>query len=292
MDPVAQPHDRGRGRPPPSWPATAARAAQARPPAAGRLRRLLDQRGDAARARRSGEPPRAMAERLGDAARRAAGRDGRAGRDRGPRVPQPVHGGRLVPRHAGRRCSRRASDYGAGQRRRAREPRVREREPDRADHDRVGAARGLRRLARAHPRARRPRRRARVLRERRRQPGAPLRRVDPGARARRGAARGRLPGRLRDRAGRADRRRGRRRPRRARAAGHRADAGGRARVARRASACTWTASSPSAACTRRARSRRRSSGSDGVYEHDGALWLRTTAHGDDKDRVLRRSNGE
>ena len=31
---------------------------------------------------------------------------------------------------------------------------------------------------------------------------------------------------------------------------------------------------------------------DGVYEHEGALWLRTTAHGDDKDRVLRRSNGE
>jgi len=31
---------------------------------------------------------------------------------------------------------------------------------------------------------------------------------------------------------------------------------------------------------------------EGVYEHDGALWLRTTAHGDDKDRVLRRSNGE
>jgi arginyl-tRNA synthetase len=29
-----------------------------------------------------------------------------------------------------------------------------------------------------------------------------------------------------------------------------------------------------------------------VYEHDGALWLRTSAHGDDKDRVLRRSNGE
>jgi arginyl-tRNA synthetase len=31
---------------------------------------------------------------------------------------------------------------------------------------------------------------------------------------------------------------------------------------------------------------------DQVYEHDGALWLRTTAHGDDKDRVLRRSSGE
>jgi arginyl-tRNA synthetase len=31
---------------------------------------------------------------------------------------------------------------------------------------------------------------------------------------------------------------------------------------------------------------------EGVYAHDGALWLRTSAHGDDKDRVLRRSNGE
>jgi arginyl-tRNA synthetase len=31
---------------------------------------------------------------------------------------------------------------------------------------------------------------------------------------------------------------------------------------------------------------------EGVYESEGALWLRTTALGDDKDRVLRRSNGE
>jgi arginyl-tRNA synthetase len=29
-----------------------------------------------------------------------------------------------------------------------------------------------------------------------------------------------------------------------------------------------------------------------VYEHDGATWLRSTEYGDDKDRVLRRSNGE
>ena len=29
-----------------------------------------------------------------------------------------------------------------------------------------------------------------------------------------------------------------------------------------------------------------------VYRHEGAVWLRTTAYGDDKDRVLRRSNGE
>ncbi len=28
------------------------------------------------------------------------------------------------------------------------------------------------------------------------------------------------------------------------------------------------------------------------FEHDGALWLRTSEYGDDKDRVLRRSNGE
>src|SRR5258708_13137431 len=29
-----------------------------------------------------------------------------------------------------------------------------------------------------------------------------------------------------------------------------------------------------------------------TYEKDGALWLRTTDFGDDKDRVLVRSNGE
>ena len=29
-----------------------------------------------------------------------------------------------------------------------------------------------------------------------------------------------------------------------------------------------------------------------VYEHDGAVWLRTTTFGDDKDRVLRRSDGQ
>jgi arginyl-tRNA synthetase len=31
---------------------------------------------------------------------------------------------------------------------------------------------------------------------------------------------------------------------------------------------------------------------DGVYRSDGAAWLRTSVHGDDKDRVLRRSSGE
>ena len=28
-----------------------------------------------------------------------------------------------------------------------------------------------------------------------------------------------------------------------------------------------------------------------TYEHDGALWLRTTDYGDDKDRVMRKSDG-
>lgn len=31
---------------------------------------------------------------------------------------------------------------------------------------------------------------------------------------------------------------------------------------------------------------------DHLYEKDGALWFRTTAFGDDKDRVIRRANGE
>jgi arginyl-tRNA synthetase len=33
-------------------------------------------------------------------------------------------------------------------------------------------------------------------------------------------------------------------------------------------------------------------GSEHIYESDGAIWLRTTTFGDDKDRVLRRSTGE
>lgn len=33
-------------------------------------------------------------------------------------------------------------------------------------------------------------------------------------------------------------------------------------------------------------------GSEHLYEHEGATWLRTTTFGDDKDRVLRRSSGE
>ena len=45
---------------------------------------------------------------------------------------------------------------------------------------------------------------------------------------------------------------------------------------------------------RRSRRRARSSAGrvrDARYEHDGALWLRTTDYGDDKDRVMRKSDG-
>ena len=55
---------------------------------------------------------------------------------------------------------------------RAPERRVRERQPHRPDHGRLGAPRRLRRLALADPRAAPATGRARVLRERRRQPGA------------------------------------------------------------------------------------------------------------------------
>ena len=58
---------------------------------------------------------------------------------------------------------------------------------------------------------------------------------------------------------------------------------------------TSTSGSPSGACTSPARSsaaieRLREQGH--VYEDDGALWLRTTDFGDDKDRVLVTANGE
>ena len=50
-----------------------------------------------------------------------------------------------------------------------------------------------------------------------------------------------------------------------------------------------------ARCTRTAGWTARSSGcraAGKLYEQDGALWFRSTDYGDDKDRVVRRSNGE
>ena len=144
-------------------------------------------------------------------------------------------------------------------------------------HGRVGPQRRVRRLGGEAPRLRRSHRRARVLLQRRGRADRSLPRLRRRGTARRGASRGRLPRRLH--------RRARRDQRRSRAAG----------------------------CSRRSRPRWSDSGSSSTrsscrreveteveqtlplldtYEADGALWARTSAHGDDKDRVLVRSNGK
>ena len=68
-------------------------------------------------------------------ARRAAGHGGRARGDRRAGLPQPVHDRRLVPRVA-RRDPRRRRSLRRRRRRGARAGRVRQRQPDRADHRR------------------------------------------------------------------------------------------------------------------------------------------------------------
>ena len=61
-----------------------------------------------------GEPPRAVAERLGAALQQRLGGRRREGRGRRARVPEPVPGRRLVPRAPSTRCSPRATRFGAG----------------------------------------------------------------------------------------------------------------------------------------------------------------------------------
>ena len=156
-------------------------------------------------------PPREVAERVGGALNAGHGRVARAGRGRGPGIPQPVPVRRLVSRlargrqGAGRHVrSRRgpagAAAQGAG--------RVRQRQPDRAAERGGRPPRRLRRLARARPRVRRPRRRARVLHQRLRHADRAVRPLDRGADDRRAGARGRLPGRVPGRARGAPARRG------------------------------------------------------------------------------------
>ena len=110
-------------------------------------------------------------------------------------------------------------------------------------------------------------------------------------------SRGRLSRRVHPRARAALPRRGRARPVR-----HRGDpplrrrraaqgAGPRPAGVRRAASTTTTSkarSTPTAASTRRSRAL---VASGKTYEQDGALWLRTTDFGDDKDRVMRKSDG-
>ena len=134
-------------------------------------------------------------------------------------------------------------------------------------------------------------------RRRRRSTGSPGR-CCAAAQGRAGAG-----GRLRRRVHRRDRRRGRRRAtRRARppddealemfrVEGVELMFDGDQAVARPSSACTSTSTSTRRTCTTRASStpalsRLREQGH--VFEADGAVWLRTTDFGDDKDRVLRQ----
>ena len=123
----------------------------------------------------------------------------------------------------------------------------------------------------------RARRRARVLLQRLRRPDGPLPRVGRGGTARGGAARGRLSRRL-HRGARARGGRSRRRD----AAAHRG-------VAR---AVPHPLRLVGAAERRRAATSPELLPRLDTYEADGALWARTTAYGDDKDRVahpLRRT---
>ena len=186
--------DGGRGRP----------IADARAPAEGRVRRLLDQRGDAARAG-AGAPPREVAERLRRRARATTSAASSSGRGRRPRLPQPVPRRTRWYRAAARRLLAAGDGFGAGvapEPARAHPGRVRVRQPDRPGDRGERPRRGLRRRAGArcssvagHDG------RARVLRQRRRQPGASSSRARsrPACAASR-AARGRLRGRVRRRA--------------------------------------------------------------------------------------------
>ena len=146
------------------------------------------------------------------------------------------------------------------------------RQPDRPDHGRVGAERRLRRRGRAPARVRRPHGRARVLLQRRGRADGPLPGLGRGAAARGGAAGGRLPGRVR--------RRARRRPRATRC--RRCSSGSRRRSS--ASAIhfdSWALQSeleqrlselPATRCRPTSRT--------------APCSVRSTEHGDEKDRVL------
>ena len=151
------------------------------------------------------------------------------------------------------------------------------REPDRADHRRACAKRRVRRLRRTAARVRRARRSSAstTTTTRASQMERFYASVEAVA-ARGGATGGRLHGRLRRGA-----RRARRRSRAARCSSR----------SRRRSSASGSTSTPG-----RARADVEPEIPEAValldtFEEDGALWARTSAHGDDKDRVLVRSDG-
>ena len=170
-------------------------------------------------------PPREVAERLGGALAQEARRRARALRGGRAGIRQPAPRRRLAAATHWPGCSPPGASFGAGGAARAGEHgdgRVRLGQPDRADARRPRAQRRLRRRAGADAGIPRRARVARVLRQRRGHAGAHVRRLGAGDRARRAAARGWLPGRVRGRAGGAPGRRRRRRGGRARPRGGRA----------------------------------------------------------------------
>ena len=144
----------------------------------------------------------------------------------------------------------------------------------------------------------------RVLLQRPRRADRPVRAQPARRPPRRADARGRLRRRLHRRHRRARRRRLPGRPRRAaarRAAGgvprarRRPQCSARSRRACTTSASTSTSTSTRTRCTSPAPSSARSQRLrelGHIYEADGATWLRTTEFGDDRDRVVIKSDGE
>ena len=223
-----------------------------------------------------------------------------------------IAGPGLPQHHPGRRERRRAGPLDRRRRRGVRpqrppsrprrQPGVRLGQPDRpAAHRRTPAGRRSATPCAGCSRPRAPRS-PRVLLQRRRRPDRPVRRLGAGPGRRAGRPRGRLPRRVHRR----PRRRGARaaprpaRPRRRRGAGGRprsatSPSSPRSSRPSTASACTSTSGSPSAAlhdggAVEQAVDRLREQGH--VFDADGAVWLRTTDFGDDKDRVLIRADGE
>ena len=248
-----------------------------------------------------GAPPREVAERLGEELEQRLGASLERFEVAGPGLPQPVPRRLLAASTRSREVLAAGEAFGAGGADRGRERILVEfvsanpTGPMHVGHARnaaYGDALG------ASARIPRPRGRARVLRQRRRLAGAQARRVDPRAGAGRGGPRGRLSRRLR----RAARRElhGRVRRRSPAELGRAAVAVMVEQMQASLSAFRVRASTTGptrARCTKairaRWRTRWRSSSSEGhTYRSEGALWLRTTDYGDDKDRVLVRSNGE
>ena len=170
-------------------------------PAEARVRRLLHERGDAARAGARRAAARDRREARGGARPKPRGHR-REGGGRGARLPQPLPVGGLVPARRRRAGigGRRPRPAGALRgRQRADQRRVRLGQPDRADHGRGREGRRAGRLDRADPGVRRPLADPRVLRQRPRRADRPLRRLDRRADEGGACPRGRLRGRVRHR---------------------------------------------------------------------------------------------